>query len=83
MVRQQHERPCKAPAGVDPHLALRGFAGVSAPLDACCAAAYSLFAAAAAAVQAGMFPDVAERLALAHLAKGDQMSALITGGCRC
>lgn len=27
-----------------------------------------------------MFPDVAERLALAHLAKGDQMSALITGG---
>lgn len=56
---------------------------MSAPLDACCAAAYSLFAAAAAAVQAGMFPDVAERLALAHLAKGDQMSALITGGCRC
>lgn len=29
--------------------------------------------------KAGMFPDVAERLALAHLAKGDQMSALITG----
>lgn len=31
------------------------------------------------APQAGMYPDVAERLALAHLAKGDQMSALITG----
>lgn len=30
-------------------------------------------------LQAGMFPDVAERLALGHLAKGDQMSALITG----
>jgi hypothetical protein len=26
-----------------------------------------------------MFPDVAERLALGHLAKGDSMSALITG----
>lgn len=35
--------------------------------------------AAAAPLQAGMFPDVAERLALGHLAKGDQMSALITG----
>ena len=30
-------------------------------------------------LQAGMFPDVAERLANAHLAKGDTMSALITG----
>ncbi|KAI3431528.1 hypothetical protein D9Q98_004578 [Chlorella vulgaris] len=29
--------------------------------------------------KAGMFPDVAERLALGHLAKGDSMSALITG----
>ena len=30
-------------------------------------------------LQAGMFPDVAERLANAHLSKGDTMSALITG----
>ncbi|PSC67647.1 Cyclin delta-3 isoform 1 [Micractinium conductrix] len=29
--------------------------------------------------KAGMFPDVAERLVQAHLDKGDQMSALITG----
>lgn len=29
--------------------------------------------------KAGMFPDVAERLALAHLGKEDTMSALITG----
>lgn len=41
-------------------------------LDVPCCVAFPL--------QAGMFPDVAERLALAHLAKGDQMSALITGG---
>lgn len=31
-------------------------------------------------LQAGMFPDVAERLVQAHLDKGDTMSALITGG---
>ena len=30
-------------------------------------------------MQVGIFPDVAEGLALAHLAKGDAMSALITG----
>jgi hypothetical protein len=29
--------------------------------------------------QVGMFPDVAEALALAHLSRGDTMSALITG----
>lgn len=29
--------------------------------------------------KAGMFPDVAERLVQAHMGKGDQMSALITG----
>ncbi len=28
--------------------------------------------------KAGMFPDVVERLALNHIARGDQMSALIT-----
>lgn len=33
-----------------------------------------------ASTQAGMFPDVAERLVQAHLGKGDTMSALITGG---
>lgn len=36
----------------------------------------------APSLQAGMYPDVAERLALAHLAKEDTMSALITGGWR-
>ncbi len=29
--------------------------------------------------RAGMYPDVVERLVAAHLAKGDEMSALITG----
>jgi hypothetical protein len=29
--------------------------------------------------KAGMYPDVVEALAMGHLAKGDSMSALVTG----